>query len=175
MSILYQNFKSPFGELIIGSFNGELVLCDWKHRKMRHSLDNKLSSLLHADFMEENDSVIEHTIVQLSEYFNKERTEFDLPLRLVGSDFQQSVWKALLKIPYGKTSSYLKLSRLLGNEKAIRAVAAANGANTIAIIIPCHRIIGADGSLVGYAGGVQVKKKLLQLENPSIDGQLDLF
>jgi len=84
---------------------------------------------------------------------------------MLGSDFQKSVWKALLEIPYGKTASYLELAKKIGNEKAVRAVANANGANAIGIIIPCHRIIGSDGSLTGYGGGLPLKKKLLELEN----------
>ena len=84
---------------------------------------------------------------------------------MVGTEFQKSVWEELLKIPYGQTASYLELSRAIGNEKAVRAVANANGANAIGIIIPCHRIIGSDGSLTGYAGGLDVKRKLLEIEN----------
>jgi len=93
----------------------------------------------------------------------------------VGSDFQKTVWEKLLTIPYGKTTSYLELSRMLGDEKAIRAVATANGANAISIIVPCHRVIGSDGSLTGYAGGLNAKQKLLQLEGMNFGEQLELF
>ena len=105
------------------------------------------------------------TRAQLDEYFLAKRSEFNIPLLMLGTTFQKSVWNALLRIGYGKTASYLELSKIIGNEKAVRAVANANGANAIAIIIPCHRIIGSDGSLTGYAGGLALKKKLLELEN----------
>ena len=103
---------------------------------------------------------------QLQEYFAGNRTEFDLQLAPQGTDFQQKVWKALLRIPFNSTTSYAAQSAALGNSKAIRAVAAANGKNPIAIIIPCHRVIGSDGSLTGYAGGLWRKKWLLAHENP---------
>ena len=94
---------------------------------------------------------------------------------LVGSDFQKTVWNTLLQIPYGKTETYLGLSKSMNNEKAIRAVASANGANAFSIIVPCHRVIGSDGKLVGYAGGLSVKKKLLELEGALATNQLSLF
>ena len=112
-------------------------------------------------------------VEQLKEYFEGQRTEFDLKLSPKGTDFQKKVWKELLTIPFGKTTTYLKQTRELGNEKAIRAVAAANGKNPIWIIIPCHRVIGTNGSLTGYAGGLWRKKWLLEHESPS--GQTSLF
>lgn len=101
---------------------------------------------------------------QLREYFNRQRNEFDLELDICGTDFQKKVWKELLKIPYGETISYNQLAIKLGNKKVIRAAAAANGANPLPIVIPCHRVIGSDGNLVGYGGGLEVKQKLLELE-----------
>ena len=168
-------FKTPYGELIIGSHNDSLCLCDWRYRKMRNSIDNRLKTGLDAEYIEESSHTIKETKAQLTRYFDGERTEFDIPLNLVGTDFQKDVWNALLQIPYGETDTYLGLSKRLENEKAIRAVASANGANAISIIIPCHRIIGSDGRLVGYAGGLGVKKKLLILEKALIDIQLSLF
>jgi methylated-DNA-[protein]-cysteine S-methyltransferase len=110
------------------------------------------------------------------EYFSSKRKTFDIPLLLIGTDFQENVWNELIKIPFGKTSSYLELSRKLGNVLAIRAVASANGANAISIIIPCHHIIGSDGKLIGDAGGLAAKKKLLELEGYNqFDKQLKLF
>lgn len=111
--------------------------------------------------------VLQEAVVQLQSYFEGKRTEFDLPLNPQGTEFQQKVWKGLLQIPYGKTMSYLELSKQLGDVKAIRAVAAANGKNPLWIVVPCHRVIGTDGSLTGYAGGLWRKKWLLELENPS--------
>ena len=106
-------------------------------------------------------------IVQLDEYFDGNRIRFDLKLNPQGTDFQKKVWDELLNIPFGKTRSYLEQTKYIGDPKAIRAVAAANGKNPIWIIIPCHRVIGSDGSLTGYAGGIWRKKWLLEHENPS--------
>ncbi len=103
---------------------------------------------------------------QLQEYFEGQRKAFNLKLAPEGTEFQKKVWQALLEIPYGKTMSYLELSIKLGDVKAIRAVAAANGKNPLWIVIPCHRVIGSDGSLTGYAGGLHRKKWLLDHENP---------
>lgn len=101
---------------------------------------------------------------QLREYFEHKRKVFDLPMEIIGTDFQKRVWKELLKIPYGETISYKELAIKLGNLKTIRAAARANGANPLPIIIPCHRVIGSNGKLVGYGGGLDVKEKLLELE-----------
>jgi len=110
---------------------------------------------------------LQKCVQQLEEYFNGTRTEFDLKLNPQGTDFQKRVWKELLNVSFGKTRSYLEQSKKLGDPKAIRAVASANGKNPIWIIIPCHRIIGSDGSLTGYAGGLWRKKWLLAHESPS--------
>ena len=110
---------------------------------------------------------LQNCVQQLNEYFKGDRTEFDLKLNPQGTDFQKRVWNELLNVPYGKTRSYLEQSKKLGDPKAIRAVASANGKNPIWIIIPCHRIIGSDGSLTGYAGGLWRKKWLLEHESPS--------
>ncbi len=107
---------------------------------------------------------LQDCVAQFQEYFEKKRTTFDLKLNPNGTSFQQKVWEDLLKVPFGKTESYLTMSRRFGDEKAIRAIASANGKNPIAIIIPCHRIIGSDGSLTGYAGGLWRKKWLLEFE-----------
>lgn len=104
---------------------------------------------------------------QLESYFNGTLKEFNFPILPQGTEFQQRVWKALLNIPFGKTMSYLELSKQLGNPKAIRAVASANGKNPLWIVIPCHRVIGSDGSLTGYAGGIWRKKWLLAHESPA--------
>ena len=100
----------------------------------------------------------------LEEYFIKKRKTFDLPLKLEGTDFQKQVWKALLTIPYGKTATYKDIAKIIGNEKASRAVGMANNKNKLPIILPCHRVIGANGDLTGYAGGLEIKQKLLNLE-----------
>lgn len=132
--------------------------------------ENGLQSITVLDSEEEITEIIpevlEDAVYQLKEYFDEKRQNFDLDLNPQGTEFQQGVWKALLDIPYGKTTSYLDLSKTLGDVKAIRAVAAANGKNPLWIVIPCHRVIGSDGSLTGYAGGLHRKKWLLDHENP---------
>ncbi len=110
--------------------------------------------------------VLQPAVNQLMEYFEGKRTTFDFKLNPHGTDFQKKVWQALLKIPFGKTMSYQELSIKLGDVKAIRAVASANGKNPLWIVVPCHRVIGSDGSLTGYAGGLWRKKWLLEHENP---------
>ena len=109
---------------------------------------------------------------QLTEYFEGNRNTFDFPLNPQGTDFQKKVWKALLEIPFGKTTSYQDLSIKLGDVKAIRAVASANGKNPLWVVVPCHRVIGSDGSLTGYAGGLWRKKWLLEHETPPIQQSL---
>ncbi len=132
--------------------------------------ENGLNSVTVLDVEEELTDLIpeplEDASYQLQEYFEGKRENFNLDLNPQGTDFQQRVWNALLDIPYGKTTSYLELSKTLGDVKAIRAVAAANGKNPLWIVIPCHRVIGSDGSLTGYAGGLHRKKWLLEHENP---------
>jgi methylated-DNA-[protein]-cysteine S-methyltransferase len=111
-------------------------------------------------------------IKQLDEYFKGSRTDFDLPLDLEGTDFQKRVWLHLLDIPFGKTKSYMDIAKLMGDVKTIRAVGTANGSNKIGIIVPCHRVIGSDGSLTGYAAGIERKKWLLDFEIPQRQGSL---
>jgi len=164
-SINIQYYKTSYAEFILGSYEGKLCMLDFRYRKMRESVDRRLQKALSADYVEQDSQVLMQTREELDEYIRGERKVFDVPLLMLGSEFQKSVWKALLEIPYGKTASYLELAKKIGNEKAVRAVANANGANAIGIIIPCHRIIGSDGSLTGYGGGLPLKKKLLELEN----------
>ena len=163
--ISIQYYKSPVGEILLGSYENKLCIADWRYRKMRTTIDNRIQKGLKAEYLEEPSEVIIETIKQMEEYFNFKRKEFTVPLLLVGTDFQKSVWQGLIDTPFGTTASYLELSKRIGNEKAVRAVASANGANSISILVPCHRIIGSNGDLVGYAGGLDVKKKLLEIEN----------
>ena len=167
-SIIIQYHKTPIGELIVGSIDNKLCLLDYRYRRMRQAVDKRIQKGLHAEFVEGISEVNQKAIQQLDEFLAGERENFDLPLAPVGTDFQQSVWQALMKIPYGSTWSYADLAKHLGDPKAVRAVATANGANAIAIIIPCHRVIGSDGSLTGYAGGLPAKKKLLTLERKDL-------
>ncbi|AFL80814.1 O-6-methylguanine DNA methyltransferase [Aequorivita sublithincola DSM 14238] len=137
-----------------------------------------LSSVLFKDdetivISEKIPKELKDVVVQLKEYFEGKRKEFNLKLSPNGTDFQKRVWKKLQEIPFGKTVNYLQMANQLGDPKVIRAAASANGKNPISIIIPCHRVIGSDGSLTGYAGGLHRKKWLLELEYPS--GQQSLF
>jgi methylated-DNA-[protein]-cysteine S-methyltransferase len=157
-------FKTPYGELVLGALKDRLCLCDWRYRKQRGPIDARISRQLQAAFAPGDAPVLDETQHQLDQYFRAERTQFDLPLQFAGSAFQLSVWEELLRVGYGQTATYLALAEGLGNRNAVRAVAGANGANAIAIIVPCHRIIGSGGELVGYAGGLRAKQKLLALE-----------
>ena len=138
---------------------------------------NGITSVSISDTIEQLSEIIPENLLdcvtQLKAYFREERQNFDLKLNPNGTDFQKRVWQELQKIPYGKTCSYLELSKKLGNTNAIRAVANANGKNPLWIIVPCHRVIGSDGSLTGYAGGLHRKKWLIAHENPL--KQLQLF
>ncbi len=143
------------------------------------SLEGTREGLCAATFIEDGRAVtkvipnaLQEAVKQLKEYFAKERSSFDLSLTPKGTDFQQKVWMELCTIPHGKTTSYLAMAKQLGDPKVIRAAASANGKNPISIIIPCHRVIGSDGSLTGYAGGLHRKKWLLAHESPVAQGSL---
>ena len=167
-TIQVQYYQSPCGELILGSFENELCMCDWTSEKRRAVIDKRIKTILHANYEISTSEVIQKTIQQLDEYFARKRKTFDIPLLFVGTEFQKTVWRGLLHVPYGTTASYGELSKKIGNPKAIRAVAASNGANAISILVPCHRIIGCNYKLTGYAGGLEAKKFLLELETPSL-------
>lgn len=112
--------------------------------------------------------LIKKTKIELIEYFAGKRKTFDIPIKLDGTEFQVKVWKELLKLPYGETCSYLDIAKKIGNPNAARAVGMANNKNKIQIIIPCHRVIGSDKKLIGYAGGIKIKEKLLKLERDNL-------
>jgi methylated-DNA-[protein]-cysteine S-methyltransferase len=163
--IITKEYKCPVGTLLMGSHNNKLCLCDWKYRKMRDTIDRRINKFLGSEYEQGNSEILEETERQLSEYFEKTRSTFDIPLELAGSEFQLFVWQELMKVSYGETSSYSELAISMNKKEAIRAVASANGANGISIIVPCHRIIGTNGELVGYAGGLRAKEYLLVLES----------
>ena len=121
-------------------------------------------SLNKPDFYQKETLLIKKAFQELDEYFSGKRKTFDLPLKLNGTEFQKKIWQELIKIPYGKTISYKELARKAGNEKACRAAGMANNKNKIMIVIPCHRVIGSNGDLTGYAFGLNVKKQLLDME-----------
>lgn len=166
--IIVSRYSSPCGELILGSFNESLCLCDWITERHRDLADNRLRKLLNAEFAEGESPVIQTAVRQLDEYFEGTRRHFDIPLLFVGTDFQKTVWQELLTIPYGTTISYGEMARNIGRPRSVRALANANGSNSISIFAPCHRVIGSDGSLTGYGGGLPVKQYLLRLESDPI-------
>lgn len=162
--IKIRRYESPCGTLMLGSCGDKLCLCDWQVEKHRDRVNRRLKRVLNAEFEEGGSDIIEKAMQQLDEFFAGTRREFEIPLLFAGTDFQKTVWEELLKIPYGQTISYGEMARRIAMPKAVRAVANANGANSISIFAPCHRVIGSNRSLTGYAGGVDTKRKLLELE-----------
>lgn len=164
MQIYWTTITTPVGEMTLAEANDKLCLCDWtpldKDAKMKRRLTKELSQNVEM----QNTPLLRECESQLNAYFNKQLQVFDLPLKLIGTDFQKAAWRELLTIAYGKTISYQTLATRIHRPKAIRAVGSAIGANAMSIIIPCHRIIGSDGGLGGYGGGLANKKSLLSLE-----------
>ncbi len=159
--VFYGSISSPVGELLLTS-NGEAItgLFMEKQKDGPKPIEDWLR----------DDSLFNQAAGQLRAYFAGELTEFDLPVALKGTEFQQRVWNELQKIPYGSTINYGELARRIGNPKASRAVGAANGQNPISIIIPCHRLIGSNGKLTGYGGGIERKRFLLDFEAATLAG-----
>ena len=161
MQLVYMYMDSPVGALKLVAHDQALVAVMWDnedHKRVR--LAELTENLQHPMLLKVKQ--------QLEEYFAGQRRRFDLPLDFQGTDFQQQVWQALLTIPYGETRSYKDIALQIGNEKAVRAVGAANGRNPISSIAPCHRVIGSGGALVGFAGGLDKKQILLSLEQEQI-------
>ena len=159
-----QYFNSSCGLFVLASFGDKLCLCDWSNNPCAERNKRRIERYLNASFKIETTSVLEEAKRQLDGYFAGNRKAFTIPLHLVGADFQQQVWNELLNIPYGATISYKEIAQNISKPRAVRAVAGAIGANGISILIPCHRVIGSDKSLTGYAGGLKAKKMLLQIE-----------
>jgi len=155
MTTLYRVTDSPIGPLTIAGVDGRI-----RHLRMQ---DQTHEPRDRADWIRD-DTAFEDAVVQLSEYFAGERTEFELEIELIGSAFQRRVWRALTTIPYGQTRTYGQIARQIGAPNASRAVGLANGHNPISIIVPCHRVIGSNGALTGYGGGLERKRILLGLE-----------
>ncbi|MFW1667115.1 methylated-DNA--[protein]-cysteine S-methyltransferase [Acinetobacter ursingii] len=157
MQLSYCYMASPVGQLKLVANEQALVAILWDNENpKRVRLAELIEDVSHP--------ILLNTQQQLSEYFLGQRKVFDIPIDFEGTDFQKKVWRALLTIPYGETRSYKQIAQQLGNEKAVRAVGAANGKNPISIIAPCHRVIGSGGALVGFAGGLDKKEILLRLE-----------
>lgn len=159
--VAFREIASPIGRLLLAaSADG---LCALQFEENRHPIKR---SPLWQDVGDAPHAVLDATQTQLAEYFARERQVFELPLAPEGTPFQQAVWRALRSIPYGRTCNYGDIARQIEQPSAVRAVGAANGRNPIAIVVPCHRVIGANGSLVGFGGGLPVKRALLALECP---------
>ena len=158
MPYAYKNITSPVGMLKLVASNQGLAGILWENDKAGRVRLNPA----HED---QSHAVLLETQQQLNDYFSGKLTSFSLKLDFMGTEFQKKVWEALLTIPFGKTRSYGQIARQIKNPKAVRAVGAANGKNPISIIAPCHRVIGANGKLTGFAGGVETKAYLLRLES----------
>ena len=157
MQLSYQFLNSPVGQLKLVAHETALMAVLWENENPnRVRLAALVEDLQHP--------ILLKTAQQLNEYFAGKRQQFDLPLDFEGTAFQQQVWQALLTIPFGETRSYKQIAEQIGNVKAVRAVGAANGKNPISIIAPCHRVVGANGKLVGFAGGLENKEILLKIE-----------
>ncbi len=149
-------YESPFGPIRM-DYEGEMLV--------------RLRTVEPTVQTGERTELTNRAMEQLREYFSGQRKQFELPYELRGTEFQKKVWAALEAIPYGQTRSYREIAQAVGNPKAVRAVGAANGKNPMWIVVPCHRVIGADGGLTGYAGGVELKRALLELEQRTVNGR----
>lgn len=158
--IVHTTIESPVGPLLLAVAGDALHAVEFSASK--HPVKRT------ADWREGDHPLLNHARRQLDEYFAGERRVFDLPLAPQGTDFQRAVWHALATIPYGETASYAQMAARVGKPRAVRAVGAANGRNPLPIVLPCHRVIGADGSLTGFGGGLPVKRFLLELEGANI-------
>ena len=172
MAIFTTHIDTPIGEMVAGATDSGVCLLDFKYRKQLSTIQQRISSGLNDAFVEDAHPLLDDLRRELDEYFTGKRKQFSLPLQPVGSDFQQRIWTALGGISYGTVATYLQQARVYGDEKAIRAVATANGMNGIAIMIPCHRVIGTNGSLTGYAGGLPAKRWLLDHERRHSGGEI---
>lgn len=157
MSYVFKLMKSPVGTLTLVAKGSKLCAILWENEKLDRVRIGPLQEDIHSPVLLEAER-------QLNEYFAGERVCFELELDFAGTEFQQKVWQALLTIPFGETRSYSQIAVQIGNPKAVRAVGAANGKNPLSIVAPCHRVIGASGSLTGFAGGLAAKQLLLTLE-----------
>lgn len=176
VSLYTSEIVTPIGSLILMASSTHLVYCNFSDyvriSANLQSIENDPNFATKA--INQTNQIIDLTAIQLNEYFSGSRKEFTIPYQFVGTSFQQKVWQSLSDIPYGQTRTYRQQAILLGDPKAIRAVASANGKNKLAIIVPCHRVIGSNQSLTGYAGGLARKQYLLNLEG-CLTNQLNFF
>jgi len=160
----YVFMNTPLGRMLAAEYEGQLCLLEFDNGKKAMEYLAELANRLKCNAVEENSPILHEVERQLKGYFQGDRREFEIPLLLIGSDFQKSVWSALQSIPRGQTTDYGSMASRIGKPQAVRAVGRANASNPIAIIVPCHRVIGKDGSLVGYGGELWRKKWLLEHE-----------
>lgn len=188
LKVKIYEYESPCGKLYLAARKGSLCLCSWAGSKNLSDTLSRLSKALDIEFIlpdsanadsgevaetgrkkarpEKPAKVIVSAIKQLGQFFNGRRKTFNIPYQMAGTPFQNAVWKSLLDIPYGKSVSYAEIASMAGYPKAVRAAANACGDNALAVIIPCHRVIGSDDGLTGYGGGLGAKRYLLDLESP---------
>ncbi len=159
-----KRIETPLGTMLVCATNQGICLLEFTDRKMLETELKSIAKLLNATIIQGNNKHFDTLETQLQEYFNGKRRDFFVPLHTLGTDFQNKVWTALQRIPYGQTKSYKEQAITIGSPESVRAVANANGMNRISILIPCHRVIGSDGQLTGYGGGLWRKKYLLELE-----------
>ena len=170
----FKRIESPIGKILLIANASGLCLAEFED----DLTDDKLQTIafkFNQDLSESKNEILETTEAQLNNYFKKKLTTFNIALSPRGTDFQKTVWNSLQEIPFGKLKTYKIQSECLKSPEAIRAIASANGKNPIAIIIPCHRVIGSDGNLTGYSGGLWRKKWLLEHEGSQNTGQVSLF
>nr|WP_262915765.1 methylated-DNA--[protein]-cysteine S-methyltransferase [Chryseobacterium taklimakanense] len=159
-----KRIETPLGTMIACADENGICMLEFSDRKALPTELKEISKHFNANIIQGENPHLRTLESELAEYFEGKRKEFTVPLSPVGTEFQKNVWEVLRKIPYGTTRSYLEQAQILGNPQAVRAVANANGLNKISIIIPCHRVIGKNGKLTGYGGGIWRKQKLLELE-----------
>ncbi|MFC3161566.1 O-6-methylguanine DNA methyltransferase [Chryseobacterium arachidis] len=165
MEIIYRKtIQTPLGEMFACAVEEGICLLEFTDRKNIEKQLQSLSKSLDSEIIEKDHQHFRQLEEELKEYFEGRRSKFEVPLYISGTEFQRKVWQLLIEIPMGEIRTYKQQSEFLGNPKAIRAVGTANGINKIAILIPCHRVIGSNGELTGYAGGIWRKQKLLELE-----------
>nr|WP_234047739.1 methylated-DNA--[protein]-cysteine S-methyltransferase [Chryseobacterium paridis] len=159
-----KRIETPLGTMFACAVEEGICLLEFTDRKNMERQFASLSKALNAEIVQGENKHFQQLERELQEYFEGKRKTFDVPLYITGTEFQEKVWQLLCEIPMGETRTYKQQSEFLGNPKAIRAVGTANGINKIAILVPCHRVIGSNGDLIGYAGGIWRKQKLLELE-----------
>ncbi|MBO9570678.1 MAG: methylated-DNA--[protein]-cysteine S-methyltransferase [Chitinophagaceae bacterium] len=169
--IYISEFNTPLGIMIAGATDQGVCLLEFTNRVKLENEFDELKELLNADLVTGRNAHLDQLEQELKEYFEGKRKIFSVALHTPGNEFSQSVWKMLMNIPYGKTWSYKQQAEMMKNPKAIRAIAATNGRNRLAIVIPCHRVIGSNGSLTGYAAGIEKKKWLLNFEKENSEAE----